>query len=174
MQIRSRIRAEYYGYVRRIPSKVHCEVLFQSYFSGINALNSGLDEVIFREQLTRWRDLACDVLLNEGPEKLTEDLQYFPALIFQVLALGLKCLPSTCDSQLSELKFSPSQTFIDLSLEYTECSVALSNLLREQKPTLVAIQQSFLRDVWLIMTGELLQAWTHSGQTVKYDSLSAL
>lgn len=166
-QIQSRIRSEYYGYVRRLPSKIHCEVLFQHFFVCVNHLNAALDETIFREQVERWWSLAYDLLLKQGPEKLPEDLQCFPALIFQVLALALQFLPLSYDARLDELRFGPSQTFTDLSREYSDCSVALSKLVGRMRLTLVGVQQSFLRDCWLVNTGDLMQAWNHSGLTVK-------
>jgi hypothetical protein len=166
-QIQSRLRAEYYGYVRRIPPAPICEVLFQILFGGVIQLNSALDETIFREQLGRWRGIAYDTLLNHGPENLPDELRYFPALIFQVLALALQFVPATQHSQLDELKFAPSQTFAQLSREYTDCGVAITGILVKSKPTLVAVQQNFLRDWWLMNNGDLVQAWNHSGQTVK-------
>ena len=168
-QIRRKIRAEYYGYVRRLPSKMHCERLFKPFFANINDLNTALSEVIFREQSTRWWKNSYETLLREGPESLPADLLYFPALLFQVLAVALQFLPAEYDVHINELKFSPSQTLGELSREYSDCGVALASLLKEQRPTLVGVQQNFLRDVWLASTGDLSQAWSHSGQTVKYD-----
>jgi hypothetical protein len=166
-QVQNRIRAEYYGYVRRLPSKFHCEILFQYFFASVNDVNAALDEIIFREQLERWWKLAYDILLNDGPEKLPEDLRCFPALVFQVLALALLFLPLSYDTCLDELKFGQSQTFVQLSREYSECGEALSKLLGRLRRTLVGVQHSFMRDWWLANTGDILQAWNHSGQTVK-------
>src|ERR1019366_4916626 len=155
LEIQSRIRSDYYGYVRRLPPKAHCEVLFQHYFTIINPINSALDETIFREQLERWWDLAFEVLLKNGPEKLPKELQCFPALIFQVLALALHGLPENYDSKLDELRFGPQQKFIDLSKEYTDCGMAMVKLLGKGRQTLVGVQHSFLRDCWLTNSGDL-------------------
>lgn len=167
LEIRSRIRSDYYGYVRRIPSKTHCEVLFQYFFTIVNPLNSALDETIFREQLKRWWDLAFSVLLKNGPEKLPRELQCFPALIFQVLALALRGLPENYDSKIDELRFGPLQTFSDLSKEYTDCGTNMVKLLGKARQTLVGVQHSFLRDCWLASSGDLMEAWNHSGETIK-------
>lgn len=162
------MRAEYYGYVRRLPAKAHCEILINLFFANVNDLNCALDGVIFREQLARWWNNAYDTLLQQGPEGLPSDLRNYPALMFQVLAISLQFLPTQYDVQLDELKFSPSQTFSELSREYSDCGVALYNALKDLKPTLVGVQQSFLRDLWLTNSGDLLQGWNHSGKTVKY------
>lgn len=137
-----------------------------------NPLNSALDEVIFREQLEQWWSIAYDVLLKEGPEKLPKDLQCFPALMFQVFAVAVQTLPLKYDSRLDELKFAPSQTFAQLSKEYSDCGVELIKLLGKGRLTLVGVQESFMRTAWLINEGNLMLGWKHSGETVKYVSSS--
>jgi hypothetical protein len=146
---------------------VHCEILFKSFFAGVNTLNAALSEVIFREQLVRWQRNAFEIILREGPEKLPSDLQCFPGLMYQILAVALQFLPPEYDIRIHELRFSDSQTLAELSREYSDCGVALSNVLKDQKQSIVGVQQSFLRDIWLTNTGDLLAAWNHSGQTVK-------
>lgn len=172
-QIQSRVRSEYYGYVRRLPPKTFCELLFKQFFTIANPLNSALDETIFREQLEHWWSIAPDILLKQGPEKLPLELQCFPGLIFQVLAVISYLLPEH-SFELNDLKFGPSQTLAELSKEYTDCGVELAKLLPKAKITLVGVQQSFLRDIWLIHSGDLMQAWNHlmqawnhSGETVR-------
>jgi hypothetical protein len=142
-------------------------VLFQYYFDGINQFNSALDETIFQEQSERWWRLAYDVLLTQGPKDLPNDLQQFPALVFQVLAVSLQFIPSAYDAKLKDLKFGPSQTFVELSKEYSDCGEALSNLFAVADATLVGVQQSFMRDWWLIVTGDIVQAWNHSHRTIE-------
>jgi hypothetical protein len=166
-QIQTRIRAEYYNYVRRLPPAPLCEILYQIFFDGVAQLNTALEETIFREQLQRWYKTAYDILLDHGPEAISEEFRHFPALIFHVLAISLQFVPTSYDPRLDELKFSPSQTFAQLSKEYTDCGVAVAGLLVNSKVTLVTVQQSYLRDLWLINSGDIIQAWNHSGQTVK-------
>jgi len=151
-----------------------CELLFEFFFGNVNFLNAALDETFFREQWGQWWSSANDILLNQGPENLPEDLQCFPGLIFQVLAVALQFLPDSYNARIDELKFAPSQTISDLSSEYSECSEALSKLLIRTKPTLVGVQRSFLRDWWLVNTGDLMEAWNHSGETVRYDDTPSI
>jgi hypothetical protein len=153
--------------VRRLPPASACESLFQIFFGDLNQLNSAVDETIFREELSCWKELAYDILLDHGPDRLPERLRYFPALLFQILALALQFVQTSSDPLIQELKLSPSQTFAQLSREYTECGVAIAELLEKSRPTLMAVQQSFIRDWWLINNGDLIQAWNHSGQTVE-------
>ncbi|KAF2497066.1 hypothetical protein BU16DRAFT_348592 [Lophium mytilinum] len=166
-QIRSKLRADYFGYVRRLPSKAHCEFLINMFFKDVNHFNGALDEVFFREQLDRWWATAYDVILKQGPDALPLDQWYFPALIFQVLAVALQFLPTPHGFLVKVLKFTSSQTFTELSKEYSDCGEGLSILIGRPSSTLVAIQSSFMRDFWCANAGDLLQAWNHSGRTVK-------
>jgi L-rhamnose mutarotase len=161
------MRSEYYGYVRRLPSRTHCEILYQIFFADINHVNASLEQSMFREQEQRWWSLAHSVLLTQGPEKLSEDLRFFPALLFQALAVALQYVPSRYDVRLDELKFGPAQTFPELSKEYADCGLGVYKSLGKSRPTFVAVQYSFMRDMWLINKGDLTQAWNHSGQSVK-------
>jgi hypothetical protein len=142
-------------------------VLFKHFFDDVNLLNSALDETMFREQLDHWWSDAYGIILEKGPGKLPEDLRSFPALIFQVLALALEFLPLSYDTRLDELKFTPSQTFLELSREYSDCGVAIAKLFARAKPTLIGVQHSFMRDWWLINMGDIMEAWNHSGETVR-------
>jgi hypothetical protein len=141
-------------------------VLFKHFFDNVNLLNSALDETMFREQLDHWWSDAYSIILEKGPGKLPEDLRTFPALMFQVLAIALQFVPLS-DTSLDLLKFAPSQTFFELSREYSECGVAMAKLFARVRPTLSGVQHSFMRDWWLVNMGDLMEAWNHSGETVR-------
>jgi hypothetical protein len=142
-------------------------VLFKHFFDDVNLLNSALDETMFREQLDHWWSDAYSTILEKGPGNLPEDLRSFPALLFQVLAVALQFIPLSYDSRLDELKFAPSQTFLELSREYSDCGVAMAKLFARARPTLSGVQHSFMRDWWLVNMGDLMEAWNHSGETVR-------
>ncbi|EHK17403.1 uncharacterized protein TRIVIDRAFT_1603, partial [Trichoderma virens Gv29-8] len=158
---------EYYGYVRRIPSKDHCDKLFEFFFLHLNSLCSPLDQTFFEEQLRRWWDLAHKVLTKEGPNGLPEEIRCFPALIFQVLAIALQFISGPYKAKIDELKFGPFQTVAELSKEYSDCGVSLYNMVGNAKLTLIGVQHSSMRDWWLLNSGDLVQAWTHSSQTIR-------
>jgi hypothetical protein len=168
-QVQSKVRSEYWGYVRRLPPKAHCEVLFRYFFETINPLNVALDETIFRVQLATWWNLAHETLLHNGLEGLPDEFKCFPAILFQMFAIVLQFLPPSHDVSLEDLKFGPSQTFAELSEEYGDCGMALAKLIRREKATFTGVQYSFLRDWWYVNTGELTRAWNHSRQTIKYS-----
>lgn len=97
-------------------------------------------------------------------------MRCFPALIFQVLAITLQFISGAYKAEIDELRFGPSQSVAELSKEYSDCGVSLCDLIGSAKFTLMGVQHSSMRDWWLLNAGDLVQAWTHSGQTVRYDS----
>jgi hypothetical protein len=142
-------------------------VLFRHFFSHFNTLIQAIDQTIFLEQWARWCTLGYDVLLKHGPDELPEDLRFLPALVFQVLAVALLFSPCNRESCVAGLKFAPSQTGIELSTEFSECAVAITEVLGRSKPTHVGVQHGFLRVCWLMQSGDLMGAWEHSGKTVE-------
>jgi hypothetical protein len=166
-RIQSKIRSQYYGYVRRLPPKQHHEILLQIFFHQVNSTVAVLDETIFREQAVRWWASGHDIILTKGPEGLPVDLLAFPALLFEVFAVALIRITGSYEPQLDELKFAPSQTFNALAHEYIECAETMSRLLAIATPTVTGIQQGMVLTQWLIDIGDLMRAWDHSGKTVR-------
>ncbi|KAF1991251.1 hypothetical protein K402DRAFT_369206 [Aulographum hederae CBS 113979] len=173
------LRTTYFSYVRRLPIQRHCAVLASFFFRVANSCNSALDESIFNEQMDLWWSTAYVTILKSGPERLPNDLRYFPALMFQVLALALQFWPlDDGDSDgnvpgeadlgfIKELKFAPEQSTEELSAEYSDCGTALSKILGEESLSLVGVQQDLLRKLWLTNIGEMAQAWNSAGMTIK-------
>ncbi len=163
-------RSEYYSYIRRIPSKDHCDKLFQFFFSHVNAQCSPLDQIIFEEQLACWWGLAHSVLTKDGPNGLPKEIRCFPALIFQVMAITLQFITGPYEAEIAELRFGPSQTVEELSKEYSDCGVSLCDIVGDAKLTLIGVQHSSMRDLWLLNTGDLANVSANSRQTIRYDS----
>jgi len=136
------------------------------YLDPLKDLHLPVEEFIFREQLQEWWTLAHDLLPKYGPESIPKELRCFPGVIFQILAIVVQFLPTNYDPRLDELRFGPSQTFSELSKEYSDCGVAIAKLLGHDNATFIGVQHSLLRDIWLCHSGHLMQAWEHSGKTV--------
>jgi hypothetical protein len=117
---------------------------------------------------------SMKMLTKEGPNGLPKEIRCFPALIFQVLAITLQFISGPYEAEIDELRFGPSQTVVELSKEYSDCGVYLSNMVGNAKLTLIGVQHSSMRDWWLLNAGDLMNAWMHSRQTVRYDSMLTL
>jgi hypothetical protein len=85
------------------------------------------------------------------------------------LAITLQFISGQYEAEIDELRFGPSQTVAELSKEYSDCGVSLSNMVGNAKLTHIGVQHSSMRDWWLLNAGDLMQAWKHSGETVRYD-----
>jgi hypothetical protein len=82
----SGIREKYKSLIRQLPSKRIVENLLKPFFREVNHQYYPLDEGIFRDHLKDWNSLSFSALKN-APLELCGDMQFFPALLFQCLAL---------------------------------------------------------------------------------------
>jgi hypothetical protein len=133
----------------------------------MNKIYVAFDELMFREQLEHWWSIAHDIILTKGPDGLPKDLLSFPGLIYQLLALSLQSLPFPYDSRLDDLKFGPSQTFPELSREYSESGVNVAKIVESTGPSYIGVLHSMMRDLWLNNLGDALGSWNHSRDTIK-------
>lgn len=97
-----------------------------------------------------------------SPIQLSTELRYFPALLFQVIALSLQFLPPDWDvlSGLSH-ELSTSRTYSDLGDR-------LLYLLGRPGLNITAIQADFLRSSWLKNCGRAVEAWHTIGYAIRY------
>jgi hypothetical protein len=166
LRVQTSPREEYYNYVRRLPPKPACEVIFKYFFPGCNDVYALLSEAFFKEQYNRWMTLAHDILPKKGARHLPDDIRCFPALLFQVIAVTLQFISDLHEPLLDELRYG-SQTFAELSREYSDCGVALAEICNRLKLTFIGVQHNFMRGFWLRNSGNIIGAWNHSGETVR-------
>ena len=160
------MKEKYKSLIRQLPSKAYIEKLVDTYFREVNHQYSPLDEGIFRDLLTRWHGLSFSTL-NKGPLQLPGDLQFFPALLFQVLALALQFQPLNYDQGLDSLKYAAGMSFDDLASDYSESGVSILNLLGKRHTTLVTVQSGFLRTAYLKNCGMVPESWHSLSQTIR-------
>ncbi|KAG0648747.1 Multidrug resistance regulator 1 [Hyphodiscus hymeniophilus] len=162
----SGIREKYKSLVRQLPSKPFVEKLLETFFKEVNNQYYSLDEDIFRDHLKNWNSLPFSTL-NKGPLELSGDLQFFPALLFQCLALSLQFQPFEYDPSLDSLKYAAGMSFDDLANDYSESSVSLMTLLGKRHTTLITVQTGFLRTSFLKNTGMVPESWHSLSQTIR-------
>jgi hypothetical protein len=166
IQVQDGLRIQYQNLISRLPPRPHCETLVKVFFDSINWLYLVVDEALFREQFEEWVHNAPRILARGGPEGLTQDFQYFPALLFQMVAQSLQFV-SIHDDRFDDLKRSPAQSLLELSAEYSELGVSIASLLGRHRPSLLCVQQEFLRASWLKNAGRMVESWHTIGQAVR-------
>jgi hypothetical protein len=162
----SGLREKYKSLIRQLPSKLYVEKLLTTYFKEVNHHYYPLDEGTFRDHLQSWYNLSFSTL-NKGPLELSGDLQFFPALLFQILAVALQFEPPDYDSSLDSLKYAAGMSFDDLAIDYSESGVSIINLLGKRHTTLITVQAGFLRTAYLKNCGMVPESWHSLSQTIR-------
>ncbi|KAH7635711.1 hypothetical protein B0T09DRAFT_27174 [Sordaria sp. MPI-SDFR-AT-0083] len=83
----------YKSLIRLLPQRPYVEKLVDSYFHNFNWQYYMLDRDIFDKQVEEWYKIPFDVFNNGGPGAILPDLRVFPALLFQVVSIGMLVLP---------------------------------------------------------------------------------
>lgn len=153
--------------MRQLPARPFCETLVKLFFEAVNWHYGVLDKEVFLELYDTWWQEGYRILMDGGPRRLPPDLQMFPALLYQVLAQALQFLPRDHDPDLHHLKLGASQTFSELSAEYSECGMDLVAAIGRENATLVCVQHDFLRASWLKNSGRVAESWHSLGQAIR-------
>jgi Fungal specific transcription factor domain len=160
------LREKYKSHIRQLPAKPFIEDLVNTYFQEVNLQYYPLDEGIFRDLLQSWNSLSFSTL-NKGPLELSGDLQFFPALLFQILALALQFQPPDYDPNLESLKYAAAMSLDDLASDYSESGSSILALLGKRNTTLVAVQAGFLRTQFMKNCGLVPESWHNLSQTIR-------
>jgi len=162
----SRLRDKYRTHIRLLPVKPLIDKLLETYFTSVNYHYYPLDEGTFRDLYTDWQNIS-HATLNRGPQELAPDLQFFPALLFQTLALALQYQPPDYDPSLDALKYLAGMSFDDVASEYSESGLSILDLLGVRKNTLIKVQASFLRTSFLKNCGMIPESWHSLSSTIR-------
>jgi hypothetical protein len=162
----SGLREKYKSLIRQLPAKPFIEGLVKTYFQEVNLQYYPLDEGIFRDLLKSWNSLSFSTL-NKGPLELSGDLQFFPGLLFQILALALQFQPPDYDPSLESLKYAAAMSLDDLATDYSESGSQILCLLGKRNTTLVAVQAGFLRTQFMKNCGLVPESWHNLSQTIR-------
>lgn len=89
----------YKSLIRQLPARSYVEKLVDIYFHNFNWQYDMLDRDIFDQQMEGWYKIPFGVFSNEGPSAIPPDLRVFPALLFQVVSIGMLVLPEKTDDK---------------------------------------------------------------------------
>ncbi|KAI6707966.1 hypothetical protein PZA11_003223 [Diplocarpon coronariae] len=160
------LKEKYKSMIRQLPAKPYIEQLVACFFHEVNWQYCPLDEATFRDLLKDWHSLSF-ATLNKGPQELPPDLQFFPALLFQTLALALQFQPIDYDQSLDSLKYAAGMSFDDLASDYSESGCQILCLLGKRHTTLVTVQAGFLRTAYLKNCGLVPESWHYLSQNIR-------
>ena len=157
---------KYKRLVRKFPPNAYVERLVAIYFREVNYQYYPLDEGIFRDHLQQWYELPLPAT-SEQLLSLSSGLRFFPALLFQMLALALLYQPPNYDQSFNRLKSTAGMSLDDLSSDYSESGSEISSLLGKRHTDLMAVQAGFLRTTYLKTCGFIPESWHSLSQTIR-------
>lgn len=155
----------YTKHIRQIPPRPYTSLLVRVFFQECNWIYGSLHEQTFLKHMEEWYDQCAsnNTPGNNGKKKI---LSQFPALLLQVLAVALQMLPVEHYKFMAQLNLG-KENFYNLSMTYSNTACELASLLSASSPTLVRVQQWFLRSSWLKSEGRAVESWHALGQAIR-------
>lgn len=133
------------------------------YFSEVNCHYFLVEEYYFGDLLRRWHgDYGTDPTKHLNADELSRELRYFPAMLFQVLALAVQFLsPETPAFR------SLSENDLIMCHGYSDTGIELLSALGGQGSAVTVVQTHLLRSAWLKNLGRGVDAWHSIGTAIR-------
>lgn len=148
--------------ISHLPSKPVLQRLVKVFFEEVNWHYFILERFYFDDLFSRWQTTEMRPVEYLHNQELSIELQYFPALLFQVVALSLQFLPPDALAlpQLSSKELCSSY-------RYSELGDELVTILGRHGVTLTAVLADFLRASWLKNFGRGIEAWHSAANAIR-------
>ena len=148
------LTSRYRNLVALLPPAAISKSLIDTYFKEVSWYTSTLDRYYFEADYRSWIK-AYDATCVTG---LSRDLQFFPALLFQVLAVAVQFLdPEILATRLLNVQDPTSRE--RLSHRYSTAGVEIMSVLKRHNPTLSSIQHDQIRSLWLKCCSRGTESW---------------
>ncbi|KAK9241778.1 fungal-specific transcription factor domain-containing protein [Lipomyces tetrasporus] len=152
--------------INKLPSVSVAQQLVQVFFNEANWYFAVLDQYYFDRLHITWIAFVPSLSNAEDTSLMSLDLLYFPALLFQVLALALQFIPPGMSCGISLGAEDPTACD-QLSKKFSDTGVAIIDLLGRQTPTITAVQADLLRCAWLKNSGQGTESWYSLGNAIR-------
>ncbi|KAE8382765.1 hypothetical protein BDV26DRAFT_253100 [Aspergillus bertholletiae] len=156
------LKAHARALISQLPSTPVLQQLADIFFSEVNWHYFILERYYFDDLFSRWQSTELRPVSYLSAQELSIELQYFPALLFQVVALSLQFLPPEALT-LTQL----SSKDLSSSYKYSELGNELVTVLGRHGVALTAILADFLRASWLKNCGRGIEAWHSAGNAIR-------
>ena len=154
------------GLVKQLPSNIIAKELVDVFFSEANWYFGVLERHYFDKLHNAWYAVSDVMLPKGGFGNILRDLQYFPALLFQVLAVALQYLPPNTASAKA-LHLEDPAVCDRLSQEYSRLGMDIMALLGRHNSSLTAVQQDLMRALWLKNCSRGTESWYSLGDAIR-------
>lgn len=161
----------YQSLLEQLPTPDLYPQLIDNYFSQANWNFKTLQPVYFRQLFARW------LQTNQEAPSSRRDLQrpshmiehfYFPALLFQTLAVSLQFLPPT--SAIRDALGLRSQADCDrLSHRFSDHGAQIAALFpHHHARSITAVEHDLMRSLWLKNGGKGIESWYLLGSAIRF------
>lgn len=156
------LTSRYRNIVALLPPVAISQALIDTYFAEVGWYSTQLDRYYFEADYALWLK-TYDATCVKG---LSRDLQFFPALLFQVLAVAVQFLPAgNLTARL--LRAEDSATRERLSHRYSTAGTEIMGVLNRHNPTLASIQHDQIRSLWLKCCSRGTESWYSLSDAVR-------
>src|SRR3979411_178991 len=148
--------------VAKLPSRRIIDKLIAAFFANVNWHYDIVEKFYFDDIFLHWSASKPFSVKYLSPKELFQELRYFPALLFQVLAHSLQFLSPEAAllREMSESELISSQRYSDIGNE-------IMGLLGRQGLALTAVQADLLRSSLLKNVGRGTEAWFSLGNAIR-------
>jgi hypothetical protein len=155
----------YESLVARVPCEAIITDIARIYFSETDWYFCALDEPYFNELYQLWKSQkpTRNSKITITPSECVlvrdaEEVRYFPAILFQLVALSLHFVPTSCVTR-DLLKLKDHRAADRLSKYYSDTGLALTALLGRIDSPIAAVLADVLRCAWLKNSGSGSRSW---------------
>jgi Fungal specific transcription factor domain len=149
----------------KLPSPAITQELLKVFFSEANWYFTVLDQFYFDKAHRTW-SRSWNSIPAATEQQISAESLYFPALLFQVLALGVQFVPSNSAAEKAALSLNAS-SLDQLSQHLSETGERILNMLGRHIHAITAIQANLMRCAWLKNSGRGAEAWYSLGNAVR-------
>jgi hypothetical protein len=151
--------------VMKLPSPAETQELLNAFFSEANWYFTVLDQYYFEKAHRIWLR-SWNFVATATEQQILADTLFFPALLFQVLALGVQFVPSGSAAEKAALSLGHS-SLDQLSQHFSEKGQTFSNTMGQHIQAITSIEADLMRCAWLKNSGRGAEAWFSLGNAVR-------
>lgn len=159
------VKDNYWDLLAQLPPLPVIEDLVEILFSEANWHFQILDQSFFVDLYQTW--VQADLSRSSTSEQpASVELLFFPALLYQVLAVAVLFLPENAPARqnLSLWDLSAKTT---LSNKYSRIGSHLADLFHQCNTMLVMVQHDLAKSLWLKANSKGLAAWQFLGRAIR-------
>ncbi|THC95034.1 hypothetical protein EYZ11_005472 [Aspergillus tanneri] len=158
------VSSKYRGLMRQMPTRVHIEVLLETFFDGVNWHYDVVDEITFWDQLDVWAHTLPGIA--KGTCCFAARHSCFSRAVIPSPHSNIAISPSD-DERLELLKYGAGMSLLDVAKELSDTGSAILELLGKRGVTVGTVQVGLLRAAFLKSSGLVVEAWHTLGSAIR-------